>query len=195
MKNVIVSIMLLAISAFSQQLNTNGYNDTCQIVGFCADSFKLSKAFNLTNGQDRILAFVFDDTANAYRKKDTVVCEIGCRLGAQLLTLSGVLDTIWTSCIPLDTCNTLTLTTMYDKNKRNTGAMWGLNSDDTPLRPHNQIDTTIGTSSSGIFIPLLPYWASFIKFYVKGLAGNRATIPIKARFTFITRGYVYVRTK
>ena len=191
--------LLLALSLFAvvnaqTDLNWSGYNDTAVITGFRYDSLKVTKAFNFTNAENKLLVFNFDDTLNVGRVGDSVACEIGCQLGVPFRTLLGTMDTLWTNNSPIDTCNTLTASKMYDPKKYAGAPVWAQDASGQPIYPHGQIDTTIGTTSSAMFIPFTTYWAPYVRFYLKGLAGNAHT-AIKAKLVMTQRNYVMVRVK
>ncbi len=198
MNGLLLSLLVLTLTASvgaQTDLNFLGYNDTCQITGFQGTGLFVSKTFNFTNGQDKVLGFIFDDTAAAGRANDAVVCEVGYQVGTPIKSLSGVYDTLWSNFIALDTCNTTTASKRYDPSKYGGAPVWTPNAQDAPVRPHGQIDTTIGTTSSGMWIGFTPYWSPFCRFYVHGLSGNRAVTYVKARFILVQRAYVYVRQK
>jgi hypothetical protein len=187
-------LFVLSAICFGQTsfLNWKGY-DTCQITKFAYDTFRVSKCMNFTNAENKLLVFVFDDTINTGRSSDSVNCEIGYQIGAPLVTLSSVQDTIWSNCIVLDTINTLTASTRYNPSVYGGAACWGLDrTTENPLRPKGQLDSTIGTTSTAAIIPIEPFWAPFVRFYVKGLTSNAHTF-IKAKFVFEQRQYVNVR--
>ena len=195
MKKLLFSIaLLLYVLAPSAQtaLNWKGY-DTCNLIKFKADTFRLSKTFILTNAENKLLVIVYDDTNNAARVNDSFSAEIGYQLGAPVITLTGILDTQWTNKIVLDSVNSQTASKRYDPLKYGTVPAWGLNDQyEMSIRPHGQIDTTIGSSSSALFEPFTPFWAPYIRFYVKGLTGNAGTF-IRGKFIFEQRGWVYTK--
>jgi hypothetical protein len=175
-------------------LNWKGW-DTCNITKFCYDTFRLSKPMNFTNAENKLLILVYDDTMNAGRASDSLNCEIGYQIGAPIISLTGKNDTSWTACIVLDTINTLTASKAYNPSAYGVAANWALDRTmEQSIRVGGQIDTTIGTTSSAITIPILPFWAPYVRFYVKGLTSNAHTF-IRAKFVFEQRGYVNVRNQ
>lgn len=195
MRKFLLLVLSLSALAFGQtDLNFTGLNDTAIITNFKYDSLRITKAFNFTNAENKLLVFAFDDTMNAARSSDSVACEIGCQLGVPFKNLTGTMDTLWTNNIFLDTCNTLTDDRKYDPSKYATASIWSLDDNGNPTIRPGQIDTTIGTTGSAMYIPFSNYWAPLIRFYLKGITGNAHT-AIKGRFTFEQRNYSIVRVK
>ena len=191
---LLLALSLFAIVNAQTDLNWSGYNDTAVITGFKYDSLRITKAFNNTNAENKLLIFVFDDTLNAARSGDSVACEVGCQLGVLFKNLLGNIDTLWTNNNFLDSCNTHTASKRYDPSKYAGAPIWYTDANDQVTRQHGQIDTTIGTTSSAMFIPFTTYWAPYIRFYLKGITGNAHT-AIKARLIFTQRNYIMVRVK
>jgi hypothetical protein len=197
----LLGVLVLAGGVFAQtNLNWRGMGDTAQIVGWKGTALKFTKAFNLTNGENKLLAFIFDDTLNHGRVNDSCVAEIGYELGAPMNTLAGKLCTLWTNKIPLDTCNSRTANKRYNPDTTVAASQWTI-SGDLPVRTFGMIDTTLGNyetdstsvyASSGMWIGFSPYWSPFIRFYLQGITGNQATAYIKARIVFEQRNYVKV---
>lgn len=188
-------VMFAAIATAAQtSMNWKGY-DTCQITNFKKDSMRVTRTFNFTNAENKMVAVIWDDTVHAARKDDSAHFEIGYQLGAPIISLLGVLDTIWSACIVIDTVNQLTASKEYDPMKYGGTAAWALTaSTETNTRAHGQIDTTIGTSSSGVFIPIVPFWSPFVRFYLHGLGDNAGTF-LRAKLIFEQRAYVNVRNQ
>jgi hypothetical protein len=192
----LLSVLLFVTFANADfSLNWKGY-DTCNVTKFAFDTFRVCKVMNFTNAENKLLVYVFDDTANAGRNNDSVVCEIGYQLGAPVITLTGLQDTAWTNCIVLDTINTLTASKRYSPLKYGGAESWALDrSVETSIRPVGQVDTTIGTTSGAAFIPIaFPFWAPYVRFYVHGLTGNSHTF-IRAKMVFEQRQWINVRNQ
>jgi hypothetical protein len=187
-------VILLAFAACSYaQTNVNfkGYGDTAQITAFKADSFKQTKAFNLTNAENKCLIVALDDTSNAGISGDSIACEIGYRFGVPTRTLAGELDVVWSGPIPVDTCDITAGTGLYDSDSY-TGTPWTIDlSNDISARPQAAVDTTLGEAT--MIIPINPPWGAYIKFYIRGLTGNKIGSFVKVRFTFEQRGWVPVK--
>jgi hypothetical protein len=183
---------VLAVSA-QTNLNWKGYGDTASIAGWKGTTLVISKPFPMTNAENKLLCVIFDDTANAGRVADTVYSEVGYELGSPIINLLGNLDTIWTNKIPLDTIDTRAAAAkQYNPALGLASKQWTIGTDDLPVRPHGAIDTTLGTTSSGIFIPFSPYWAPFCRFFIQGISGNQATTYVKGKFVLIQRQGVKV---
>lgn len=191
LKMLLSIVAIMAVHSFGQTYFVNWRGlDTCKITNFRADTFRLTKTMNFSNIEHKAVMFVYDDTTVAARKNDTCVCEIGYQLGSPLFNLMGTSDTIWSNCIVLDTVNSLAASKRYNPSKYGGAPAWVFDAAvEQNVRPHGQIDTTLGTSSSGIFIPIppQPYWAPYGRFYVKGLSGNLGAAMLKARITLIQR--------
>lgn len=191
LSSMLILLVIWAVVPAQTALNFKGFGDTAQIVKFKADSLKFTKAFTNTNGENKMLCFVYDDTNAVARENDSCVAEIGYQLGAAYYNLSGTFDTSWSACIPIDTS---TSSKRYNPNLRNTTAMWQLDgATDLPIRTHGGVDTTFGTSESAMIIPFIPNWSPYIRFYVKGLTGTRVGGWVKCRFIYLQRGWVYTR--
>jgi hypothetical protein len=192
----ILSIVLAAAFAVSAQnnLNWNGF-DSSQIATFRADSLKFSKPFILSNAENKLLVIVYDDTANAGRNGDSVKASVFYQLGSPIITGDKTYDTVWTNCIPLDTIAALTTANYYNPLTATGATIWSLDaSTDLATRPHSQVDTTLGTSSSALWVGFTPYWSPYIRFGLKGLTGNKVGRFIPTRIYFAQRKYVNVRT-
>jgi hypothetical protein len=193
-KSLFSIILLLAVIGLQAQtsLNWKGF-DTCELIKFKADTFRLSKTFILSNAENKLLALIYDDTANAGRVHDSMSAEVGYQLGAPIVSLIGKLDTLWTNKIVIDTINSQTSNKCYDPKNKAGAASWGLSdAQEISIRPHGQIDTTIAISSSGVFLPFAPFWSPYIRFYLKGMAGNGGTF-IRGKFVFEQRGWIYTK--
>jgi hypothetical protein len=173
-------------------LNWKGYGDTATINAMKGTALFVSKAFNMTNAENKLLCVLFDDTVNTGRKTDTVYASVGYQLGSPLVNIAGSYDTIWTNFIPLDTIDSRTAAgKQYDPALGST-SMWTMGTDDLPVRIHGSIDTTLGTTSSGLWCGFSPYWSPLIRFYMKGITGNQATTYVKGKFVFIQRAYIKI---
>lgn len=174
--------------------NWTGLLDSNTINTFRSDSFKLTKAFNYGDYENKLALFVFDDTLHAGRSSDSVSCEIGYQLGCPVFSSAGVYDTSWTNFQPLDTINTLTTGTRYNPNKY-AGSGWAL--DPTTgfnMRPVGSVDTTVGTTSGCVWLPQFPVYAPLVRFYIKGRTGNCNTF-IRCKFHIIQRQGTVVRVR
>jgi hypothetical protein len=192
LKIAIVIALFVSLGSAQTSLNWKGY-DTCNLINFAKDTFRLSKTMNLTNAENKLLVFVYDDTVHAARASDSLVAEIGYQLGAPVITLAGLLDTIWTSGIVLDTINSQTEGKRYNPVKYTAANTWPLTrTTETTSRPAGLIDTIISTSSSAIFLPFTPFWSPYVRFYIKGLTGNSGTF-IRGKFIFEQRGWIYTK--
>jgi hypothetical protein len=189
------SIVLALVAVVSAQgnLNWKGW-DTSTVTSFKTTALFISKCMNFTNAEDKMLVFVYDDTMNSARATDSVAAEVGYMLGSPIANLSGALDTAWSTAIIIDTINSQTASKRYDPVKYGGSAAWGIDGNGFSTRAHGQIDTTIGTTSSAVFMPFNPIWSPFCKFYLKGLTGNAGTF-IRAKLIFIQRGWVNVRNQ
>lgn len=174
--------------------NWTGLLDSNTINTFRADSFKLTKAFNYGDYENKLALFVFDDSLHSGRASDSVACEIGYQLGCPIFSTAGAYDTTWTNYQPLDTINTTTGTTRYDPSKY-AGSGWPLDpSTGYNVRPVGSMDTTVGTASGCVWLPQFPVYAPLVRFYVKGRTGNCNTF-IRCKFHIIQRQWSGVRQK
>lgn len=198
-KKIYLFILLIGVFYYSTQaqniVNYSGYKDTCNINTFRADSFKLTKAFDFTQNENKELKFIFDDSLHSGRANDSVAAEIGYELGSPTMSTTGVYCTTWTSPIVLDTINTLTAGKRYDPDKYVAATAWPLDrTTELNVRPKGMIDTTLGSASSCISLPIIPFWRPLVRFYVKGLTGNCNTFII-CRFDFTQRKFSSVRNQ
>jgi hypothetical protein len=194
--NIIAVLLSVAFVANAQtNVNYKGYGDTAQILTFKADSFKQTKAFNLTNAENKVLILNIDDTTNAGVSGDSIKCAIGYRFGFPLPALNGSMDTAWSGLIPLDTCDIVGATGLYS-HLTYSGTIWSLDATtDLSQRPHSAVMSTgKGTAATAyMVIPFTPPWGAYIRFYVKGLTGNKIGATIKTRVTFEQRGWIPVK--
>jgi hypothetical protein len=191
----LLSILFMAIIAAGQSINYAGLLDSAVITDFKDDSLRITKAFPWTNREAPTLLVFFDDTANAARSSDSVNAEIGYQIGTPFVGFSGSLDTAWSNFIVLDTINTTTSASLYNPNEYGGATPWVLNrSLEIPVRASGQIDTTLDTASSGLYIPMQTFWAPYCRFYIKGLAANAGT-GILCRMYLIQRKWSNVRNQ
>jgi hypothetical protein len=82
MRKLLLSLLILVVSISAQNnLNYKGWGDTAQFVTFKADSQFISKAFILSNAENKQLVVLADDTSAAGRNSDSVAFEFGYMLG------------------------------------------------------------------------------------------------------------------
>jgi hypothetical protein len=205
MKNLIVSLLLFVVVAYGQSnLNYRGYGDTANITTFAANSLFVSKAFIMSNGEGNVLLFNVKDTTNADRVADSaglyldsVKCEIGIEYGSPFKNLSGKMDTVWTFGMTLDTCDLIDSAKAYNPLKMIGGTRWPLDSaTGVSIRKRVQVDTTINDSSQCIAIPFVSpanRWFPYVRFFTKGLTGNKVGAFLRARFTYLQRAFTSVR--
>jgi hypothetical protein len=174
-------------------LNWKGWGDSTSIPTFSSTNFAVTKAFNITNAENKTLLVIADDTSSAVRANDSINFAFGYELGTPFQLLDKTNDTIWSNMIPLDTFNMATAN-YYNPNTGTGAAAWVLDaSADKPTRPHLQIDTTLYNGTSGMTIGFSPYWAPYIRFYVRGLTGNKVGRYLKVRMFLMQRAYINTR--
>lgn len=192
---LLLSLFIVGAASAQIQLNFAGF-DTANCLTFKADSFRVSKPFVFSNAENKLLVFIYDDTTQAGRVLDTLVAEVGYQMGAPVYNLLNKLDTVWTNTVALDTINSITASKRYNPEKYGQAASWALYDQfETSIRPHGQIDTTIGTSSSAIFLPINPQWSPYVRFYIKGLTGNSSAAFLKAKWVFLQRKWINTRNQ
>ena len=192
--NSLLCLLFVVCGAIAQDLNYTGNGDTAQLVNWKADSLFISKTFNFSNRENKMIAFLWDDTSQAGRKLDSCAAEIGIQYGYPCRNLMGTLDTGWTNIIPLDSCQRDS-TKMYNGKTARGGVKWTLDANDLPVRPHGAIDTSMGTSSSQMSVSFQPYWYPCCRFTVKGLPGNDKSTFLRAKLIFQQRVYSSVRNQ
>jgi hypothetical protein len=190
----VLSLLVLVGLCFSQSnLNWKGW-DTAQIVTFKADTLRLTKTFVSSNGENKALVVIADDTSNAGRNLDSIKFHFGYQLGYPVKGLTGVDDTAWTNGIPLDTFDMRTAGNYYHPDKLTGSAIWTLDATtDMPVRKHLQVDTSMTALGSAMVVPFTPYWSPYIRFFLKGLTLNKVTQFLLVRVVFEQRGYINVR--
>lgn len=196
MKKLLLSLLIIVgVVSAQNNLNYKGWGDTAQFVSFKADSLFMSKAFILSNAENKSVLVLCDDTSNAGRGGDSCVFEVGMELGWPTATLTGAWDTTWTNRIPQDTFDLMNTAQVYNPLLGTGAAPWAYStSTEMYTRPMKQLDTTLTGGGSALCIPLSPHWAPYIRFYAKGLTKNKLGRFLKARFVFEQRSYVYTRS-
>ena len=195
-KGILLVLMAVGLCSAQSNLNWKG-QDTAQFVNFRADSFFLFKSTFMSNGERISVVVVADDTSAAGRGSDSLKFIVGFQLGHLIYGMNSVkYDTAWTNRIAVDTFNSLTAANFYNPYKGTGATPWATNASDIYLRTRGQLDTTISTSATALIVPFFRenlYWAPYIKFYIKGLTGNKVGAPIKGYVSFQQRAYINVR--
>lgn len=188
--------LLLSLTIASQaqsNINWRGFGDTAAIGTFRADSLKFTKAFNASNGEQKTVIVAAEDTSSAGRGSDSIRFAYGYQVGTPMYTIGGVYDTMWSNGIVIDTFNNLIAGNRYNPNALTGAGKWLVDTlTDLPITAYRQIDTVSSASSSLQWRAIVPPWAPLIRFYFRGLTGNKIGRHIVLRCYLMQRKYIPV---
>ena len=179
--------------AHGQPSNCTNWQDTCTIMNWRADSLKYGTAITAGANLNKALLCMFDDTANAGYKLDTVKGRYGYQRGFIVVNGSGTVDTTWRSLVVVDSFSTL---------PADTAGKWVSKSTATTMDPstgqENWVSKMMDSSYVTGFVvcsaPITPWYAPVLRAWVQGLSGNRAaTSWIKVRLQWQELKYTPVR--
>jgi hypothetical protein len=189
-----LTLWLLSVAIICQaqsNLNWRGYGDTAAIANFKADTLRFSKAFNLTNGENKAVLIHAEDTANAGRGGDSINFYYGYQLGFPNYTVTGMYDTTWTQAMPIDTFSTRTAARFYNPNALTGAAFFSVDSTTDAINSlYHGVDTSSSGSNSYQWHSFVPQWAPLIRFYFKGISQNRIGKFVRVRVNLYQRKYV-----
>jgi hypothetical protein len=186
-------LLIVVISSFGQVINWTGLNDTAIITGWNGTEVAVTKAFNSAIYEDKYAVLIFNDTMNADRADDSLHAEVGYQLGTPVKLPTGTLDTTWTAGNVIDTVNNRTDGKRYDPDLVS-GVSWEVSyGTDFNTRQQGQVDTTLADGYSSVDLPFLPRYKPYVRFYLKGLAGNMGT-PGIVRIVFVQRKFINTKS-
>lgn len=186
-------LLIVVISSFGQVINWTGMNDTAIITGWSGTEVAVTKAFNSAIYEDKYAVLIFNDTINEDRADDSIHAEVGYQLGTPVKLPSGELDTLWSCGNVIDTVNNRTAGKRYDPILCN-GVSWEVSyGSDFNTRQQGQVDTTLAAGYSGVLLPFLCRYTPYIRFYLKGIAGNMVT-PGIVRIVLVQRKFINTKS-
>lgn len=190
MRKVVGLLVFLCSFTFAQVDNATGWGDTAMINGFKADSLKYSKWFNLSTYENCRFLCLVDDTASAGFASDSVSFYWGLQFGTNCLNGNNKPDTAIGARLQIDTF------TIVGTGSANL-AMAIRAIDSTGFFPLalKRVDSTAVTGFMTQDRSVAPEWAPVVRFWAKGLTGNKVGAPLKLRFAKVQRQFSGVRTR
>jgi hypothetical protein len=173
----------MASVGFAQVVNYTGFGDTAKIADKLLTNgiYDTTRVFNLTRGEDiRAMIKVNDTTSTGYAS-DSLLIEWGYQTGRFTYNSSGTRDTAWDVFIVLDTVKDDSL------GKCKSGYVAA---DGSLTRYLGQVDTL---NVSGYAVQsrwFVPEWDVLIRYWVKGITGNKATDTLNCVIEQHRRAYV-----
>lgn len=176
-------VLLLAAGAFAQsQLNYTGWGDTCDIDGFGYDSLKYSKWFELSRYEEGAVIIMADDTASDGFDNDSIKFHYGYQLAYLVLNSSGVVDTlVYPVRFIVDTFSVNNADTA--KIGDTTGTLTSLVEDGI----FGIIDTSSVSGYACTVMDFTPRWGVLVRFWFKGLTGNKQDAFVTLRVAYPRR--------
>lgn len=164
-KNLI--LMLLCIVAFSYGVeNYSGFDQQSNITDTLgAGDVAYSSVYNLSKWEDIRLVVKCDDTTSAGFASDSVAVFYGYQTATVVLNSSGGRDTLYDDRIVLDTMLSSEFGTVADGSVAASGAL---------TRTWGGADTLSVSGYACQSRWFVPEWDYLIRFFVQGLAGNKA---------------------
>jgi hypothetical protein len=193
-----IKAFILTLSAVfaicAAPLFNTGWQDTCTIADFKADSLKFGTVIAATGSYCNTMVILANDTSSAAYKTDSIKFKFGYRLGYQVINASGKLDTSWgykvtvgqLSTLPADTAGKWINVDVFTTTDSTTGQ-------ELPLIGMMDTLKVTGFLSTKAAFTAYPKTASYIQPWIKGIAGNKVTGWVKVRTQIIQNLFVPVR--
>ena len=181
-------LFLFAVSCFAEPaLNHTGYQDTCVIHTFAADSLKYSKAYSLTDYEDLRVSVFADDTSEVGFASDAIKLVWGIQTGHLALNSGGSRDTVWNALRIV--CDTLDLVT-----DATVGPVYALvGTDGTYSDVLSLVDTLTVSGYAVQSRAVAPSWDVYFRGWFQGLDGNVTGSFLKMLFMPVRRLHSKVR--
>jgi len=187
MIKLILCLSILVLTAQGAIQNQIGYLDTSK-VKVRSDSLYYSRGYDLSGMEDIRAILLVDDTSAAGFKNDSVNITWGYQTFSIVLNSSGKADTVFDQRISLGV--------VHDSMFGNLPAAIGsTKSDGSITRSSNLVDTLSVTGYATQSVWFLPEWDEGIRFWFKGIAGNKTLTGVKCLLTVKRRVYINVRMK
>ena len=193
-RNTIIFVTLLCAVAFSWTKydatdNWNG-NDTSTTASIYAkfDTLKFTKAFKLSQFENLRVIVKTDDTTTARFASDSIGVRWGYQTLCPSLSSTGVADTTFDQLIKVDSI----LPANFGDNKARIGT---IATDGTITRSDAIVDTL---GPSGYVTQsrwIQPEWDVYIRFWVRGITGNKITTACPVVFEVQRRVYNPTRAR
>jgi len=178
-------ILTLAVQGAIQ--NQSGYLDTAK-ANVRSDSLYYSRGFDLSGLEDIRAILLVNDTSAAGFANDSVNIQWGYQTFSLVMNSSGKADTAYDQRIVLDTVVTASFGTVAT-------TIGSSGSDGSITRSTKLIDTSYVTGYATQSKWFLPEWDVGIRFWFKGLTGNKTASYVKCILTVQRRQYINVRYK
>lgn len=174
MKRLLLVLLVCSMAFAAPVLNWLGTGDTTIIGGFKADSFKIGKAWPLTDGENTLLYTLADDSSVVGYSDDTLRIEWGYQVG-WLKRFSSAWDTAWSALIVVDTLDTLSTSQICPSSHSATARYTTDLTDGSIDLSAGYVDTCSFSGWQLQWQPIAPPWGMFIRQWFKGLTGNSST--------------------
>ena len=187
MIKLILCLSILVLTAQGAIQNQIGYLDTSK-VKVRSDSLYYSRGYDLSGMEDIRAILLVNDTSAAGFKSDSVNIMWGYQTFSVALNSSNVPDTVFDQKIILDTVVTASF--------GNLPAAYGSAAyDGSTTRSTKLIDTLSVTGYASQSKWFIPEWDEGIRFWFKGITGNKTLTGVKCILTVKRRVYINVRMK
>lgn len=187
MIKLILCLSILVLTAQGAIQNQIGYLDTSK-VKVRSDSLYYSRGYDLSGMEDIRAILLVDDTSAAGFENDSVNIMWGYQTFSVVLNSSNVPDTVFDQKITLDTVVTASF--------GNLPAAYGSAAyDGSTTRSTKLIDTLSVTGYASQSKWFIPEWDEGIRFWFKGITGNKTLTGVKCILTVKRRVYINVRMR
>lgn len=158
--------------------NVSGYLDTSAVDGFRADSLKWSKPFSLSAYENLRVRVKMNDTSAAGFKNDSIKAQWGFQTFGKCLNSSLAADTCADGAVVVDTVTKANLGTMTYGTMDTAGTIY---------RRSGLTDTIMCAGWAVQSRNVSPEFDTYIRFFTKGLTGNKVGSFVKVQFDVLRR--------
>jgi hypothetical protein len=187
MIKLLISLVILSVMTVEARNNNAGYLDTAK-VRVRSDSLYYSRSFDLSGSEDIRAILMVNDTASAGYAGDSINIQWGYQTFSLVMNSLGKADTAFDQRICLDTITTAVLGTLP--------AAIGVSVYDGSITRSTKIADTLSVTGYATQSKwFLPEWDVGIRFWFKGLTGNKTTSSVLGILGVQRRLYINVRNK
>jgi hypothetical protein len=183
----LISLLILSTASMAAISNQSGYLDTTK-VRVRSDSLYYSRGFDLSGSEDIRAILMVNDTSSVGFASDSINIQWGYQTFSLVMNSSGRADTAFDQRICLDTITTAVLGNLP-------AAIGSSGSDGSITRSTKVVDTLSVTGYATQSKWFLPEWDVGIRFWYKGLTGNKKASSVVGRVGVQRRQYINVRAK
>jgi hypothetical protein len=176
----------------AQPGNNTGWQDTCTILNWKADSLKYGTAITAGTNLNKAMICMFSDTNQLGLVIDTVKGRYGYQRGFIVVNAVGKIDTTWCPLVVVDSFSTLpadtagkwiSKATMKTTDSASCKELWS----------SRMMDSLYVTGFVVCAAPVTPLHAPILRAWVQGLSGNRTNAWVKVRLQWQELKYIPVR--